>query len=423
MLPALLLYLILIIVRPHEFVPALAELELTPYLLSLSFLLWLFKDPKSLQAPQQTLVPLLCLMVVFSLLVRGWLGGVLLAGQQFSSLLMLFFVTTSAAEEPRTRARMMRVACLCTLVLAAHGFDQVLTDGVGWTGQALETSTGKGRIQYIGVFADPNDLAMLFVCCFPLTFYLAAQSGKALRLFWWAGAVALAIGVYLTDSRGGLLGILTIVGVWSTRSLGKVATGVLAAVALPALIAATRLSNLDAGEESAAGRVDAWYTALQLFQHSPLTGVGFGLFTEYNDLTAHNSWLLVLAELGLPGYVLWYCTFALSMQQLWAVARSSGQPQDPSADGVAEVADDRLFATALFYSGIGILVTAFFLSRSYSVLMFLFWGWCAGLNNGALRRGVGIPAVELARAGKRWAGTAVMSIPAFYVLVRLLLIV
>jgi O-antigen ligase len=197
---------------------------------------------------------------------------------------------------------------------------------------------------------------------------------------------------------------------------------VIAAIALPALIAATRLSNIDAGEESAAGRVDAWYTALQLFQHSPLTGVGFGLFTEYNDLTAHNSWLLVLAELGLPGYVLWFCSFAFSMQQLWLIARTSGQPTDSSANAV-EIADDRRFATALLYSGIGILVTAFFLSRSYSVLLFLFWGWCAGVHNGALRRGIGIPAMELPTFGSWWAGTAIVSIPVLYVLVRILLIV
>lgn len=419
MLPALLLYLILIIVRPHEFVPGLAELELTPYILSVGFLLWLFKGTKSLRAPQQTVVPLLCLMILVSLLAQGWFGGVLLAAQQFISLLMLFFVTASAAEEPRSRLLMMRVVCLCTLTLAVHGFDQVLTDGVGWTGQALEMSSGSKRIQYIGVFADPNDLAMLFVCCFPLMFYLASQSGKLLKLFWWSGAVALGFGVYLTDSRGGLLGILAIVGVWSSRSLGKVATGVLAAIALPALIAATRLSNLDAGEESAAGRVDAWYTALELFQHSPLTGVGFGLFTEYNDLTAHNSWLLVLAELGLPGYVLWYCAFAFSMQQLWMIAHAPTQASQPAAD----IVDDRRFATALLYSGIGVLVTAFFLSRSYSVLMFLFWGWCAGVYNGALSRGAGIPAIQLSASGKRWAGTALMSIPAFYLLVRVLLIV
>jgi O-antigen ligase len=180
---------------------------------------------------------------------------------------------------------------------------------------------------------------------------------------------------------------------------------------------------MDAGEEYAAGRVDAWYTALQMFQQRPFTGVGFGLFTEYNDLTAHNSWLLVLAELGLPGYVLWYCAIALSMQQLWRIAHADGQPLDTSVQNLSAVADDRLFATALFYSGVGILVTAFFLSRSYSVLLFLFWGWCAGVHNGALRRGIGIPAMELPTFGSWWAGTAIVSIPVLYVLVRILLIV
>jgi hypothetical protein len=88
----------------------------------------------------------------------------------------------------------------------------------------------------------------------------------------------------------------------------------------------------------------------------------------------------------------------------------------------SEVAGDRALAMALFYSGVGMLIAAFFLSRSYCVLLFLFWGWAAGLHNGSIRRGAPADLDALPAMGMRWAGIAIATIPAFYLMVRVLLI-
>jgi O-antigen ligase len=209
------------------------------------------------------------------------------------------------------------------------------------------------------------------------------------------------------------------------RRLGRVATVVIAAIALPALFAATRLAAMSADEESAAGRVDAWYTALQLFIWRPIRGVGLGLFTEHNALTAHNSWLLVLAELGLFGYIAWFSLVGFSVQQMYVVGHYVAPPTaGPVARAPKPVTEPRVqsLGLTLFYTSVGVLVCAFFLSRSYALLLFLYWGLCTGVYNGARARLPGMAAVGSPEFGKHWVIAAVASIPFFFVLVRVLLV-
>jgi len=426
MLLTFLIYVVLVVVRPQEYVDSLQSLDLLRYTLLVGFVLWMFRSPKILSAPQQWLVPAFCLFAVLSRAALGWLGGVMLTVQDLVPMTMMFYLSSSVAEDRTALCRVFKVLCLSSLVLVLHGINEVATDGQSWTGMEMDTWPELHRIQYIGPFYDPNDLAMLFVVCLPLAVYLSSEpASKLLRILWLGAAGMFAYGVYLTNSRGGLLAVLAIAVLWSMRRVGRVATGVMAAISLPVLFAATRLAGMSADEESAAGRVDAWYVALQLFVSRPFTGVGLGLFTEHNTLTAHNSWLLVLAELGLFGYLAWFSLVAFSAHQMYVLGHSSpaaavGPGTGKNAKGEPRVEN---LGLALFYASVGLLVCAFFLSRSYTFLFFMYWGLCAGLYNGARARNTAIPAVGSQEFGRHWAIAAVASIPAFYILVRILLIV
>jgi O-antigen ligase len=63
-------------------------------------------------------------------------------------------------------------------------------------------------------------------------------------------------------------------------------------------------------------RYDAWATGLELFRNSPIYGVGAGQFVEYHYLTAHNSFVLAMAELGFVGLVLFASIIYVSMKSL-----------------------------------------------------------------------------------------------------------
>ena len=58
-------------------------------------------------------------------------------------------------------------------------------------------------------------------------------------------------------------------------------------------------------DESNAGRLDAWSAGLGMFRQQPFFGVGYNMFTDHNEITAHNSFVLCFAELGLFGYFIW----------------------------------------------------------------------------------------------------------------------
>ncbi len=181
-----------------------------------------------------------------------------------------------------TQARMiatMRVLVLCSFVLAMHGALQVEKRH-----RLDRHAAGAGRTHPVHrIFSDPNDLGLYFVSVLPMAFYLSKRGGLLglAKLFWLAGAALLLYGVYLTNSRGALLAVALMAGVWLWLRRGLVIAALFGGIGLAAMMALpSRLQELDASEESAAGRVDAWYEGLQMFQEQPVFGVGAGNFTE-----------------------------------------------------------------------------------------------------------------------------------------------
>jgi hypothetical protein len=104
------------------------------------------------------------------------------------------------------------------------------------------------------------------------------------------------------------------------------------------------------------------------------------------------------------------------------VAPPAGSPAGRNQEPSGEPRVQNLGLT-LFFTSVGVLVCAFFLSRSYSLLFFLYWGLCAGMYNAARARLPAMAAVGTQEFGKTWAMAAIGSIPAFYVLVRVLLVI
>ena len=92
--------------------------------------------------------------------------------------------------------------------------------------------------------------------------------------------------------------------------------------------------------------------------------MGYGNFLEYNELVAHNSFVHCFAEVGLVGYFVWLAILALTWWQIGVVARSAREA-DPELARWAAAA--RLSLTAF-------LAAAFFLSRTYGVMLFLILG-------------------------------------------------
>lgn len=417
MFPLILLYLVLTIVRPQDYMSALVGVPLLPVVLVLAFLAWLVSSAKTSAAPQLVLLPAFMLVMMFSQVVNGWSGGALDQLEKFSPTVIAFFVLVASCTTPRRVTVTMAVVVLCSMVLALHGVEQAST-GVGWTGMAIGDDR---RIQYVGIFNDPNDLGLLFATAVPLAVFLAARSRFLARLFWRAGTLLLLYGTYLTNSRGAMLAVLVVAGIYIWHRRGIFTAGVLGVMGLVCMqLLSSRMDELDAGEESAAGRVDAWYSGMQMFMSHPLFGVGAGNFTDYNNLTAHNSFVLVLAETGFVGFMLWLAFVGYCFWMMLAMRRFKPAP-DMDPERAKAWPQEQAIALALLLALCGMFTAAFFLSRSYMIVLYLLAAVVTGHYIGARQRYPELPAFRLSAQWWRWVPATMGSIAGLYVLVAVLL--
>ncbi len=445
------LYLLLVLVRPQEYPQmAGAGIPLLPIALVAALLAWLFSRDKRFDEPQYLILPVFVLVTSLSIALNGWVGGAMAQFTLFAPSLVAFVVLANSTTTPRRMVWVMVLFAGSAALMALHGVRQK-ADGVGWTGMPL---VDDGRIQYLGIFSDPNDLAMLFVICLPMALHLAARGGLLglRRLLWLAVAGLLVYGVYLTNSRGGMLALAAMVGAWLWMRRGPASALVVAAFGLVMMrMLPSRLNELDVAERSASGRVEAWYEGIQMFLGSPLYGVGTGNFTAYHHLTAHNSLVLVLAENGVVGFALWFAFVGYCFWMMLRILRQApagsypGQEEawgeaepDPSSGGapgdgaivpgsaldaalVEQWRQDRAVALVLLVSLVGFAATAFFLSRSYIILLYLLAAIVVAHSTAVRERFPAVPAFHLAGDIPRWAVLSGLAAAAFYLVVRVLL--
>jgi putative inorganic carbon (hco3(-)) transporter len=232
-----------------------------------------------------------------------------------------------------------------------------------------KSGTSMWRVRSVGFLADPNDFSQIIVMCLPLLMLAYAGRGWVTRsLFVLAPAVVMLYTIFLTQSRGALVGLAALGGLFLQRMVGTVVTAWIAGLGALGLVGLTfgggRAFSTD--EDSAAQRIDAWWEGINLLKAYPVFGAGFGNFTDHHYLTAHNAYVLCFAELGLFGFFSWLGLIVLGYKGLAYAARLNNQ-----ADPYSWTAEMLRFAF------VGYFVCAWFLSRTYSPATYLLLGLAA----------------------------------------------
>lgn len=439
---SMIIYLVLVLIRPQDY-PALVDsigVPLLPIALIVAALFWLFHGRKRFDAPQYPLLLMFFVVLMISNIANGWYGGALEQLSKFAPVVLAFVVLANAADSRRRIVVFMGMFVLCAAALSLHGIEQSRS-GVGWTGMGLSQGT---RIQYVGIFNDPNDLGLLFVMCLPMAFYLASRGGIG-RLLWWAAVAVLGYGIVLTDSRGTLIATLALLGVYLWWRRGPVFAAVLGCGALAALLALPSRMQEGVTEASAMGRVESWYEGLLMFRANPVFGVGADMYSDLYHLTAHNSFVLVLAETGIVGFTLWVAFVGYCFRMMLAAIRQPpelvleaaghGASSDhdaaeplpgPGSDddaAIDEWYEDRAIALTLLLSLCGFFVAAFFLSRSYIVILYLLVAMVVAHYTGMRERDPGLPAFGLQHDLIRWPLWSAAGVVGLYLLVKVMLAV
>jgi O-antigen ligase len=250
---------------------------------------------------------------------------------------------------------------------------------------------------------DPNDLAYVLVSTLPLAlaFALTART-KAGRLTDAAISAVLLLALLLTSSRGGLMGLLAMLavlvllplrrppsgGYWlpqvrqSRNRIVLPVVGILCAstLAWPYLPAETRdrlssvlqlSSDYNMDTTNSDSRSAIWERGLTAVVRRP---VGYGVETfQMVDVrmggkfrAPHNSYLEVLVELGFLGLLLFIRMYVLSWRALQRVRKRL------LAAAASEEHDQMVvFARMLQIALVGNAVSGFFLSMSYSTLLWV----------------------------------------------------
>jgi len=368
----LFIYLIFYLIMPHAWGvnDYNKTLPLTVLTLLIGFLFFLFNREPKVLSHQLLFLFLLCPTILLSALTNQWFGGGLISVQQYLLVAILpFILLTNFIKSNEQQKTIMWLCIFSAVIMISNGVSQINSeDGFGWAGSSLSEGT---RITYIGVLNDPNDLGSFFVLVLPFTFFFS-KYGKNIfsRLSSKVSSLLILYGIFLTNSRGALLATITMFGMYFYLRYGKLKSFFLGLIFSPIVfLIMSNFRKIDTNEESASGRVDAWYEGIEMFKENPFLGVGMGGFTEHHHLTAHNSFILVIAELGSIGYGLWFCFYTLSFYMLYS---AFSYYNDLLREGKFSALDNEelsaslLINNTLFYSFIGYSTSIFFLSRSYN---------------------------------------------------------
>jgi len=319
-----LLFVIFSFFRIHEVVPALYPLKI-PLMLSLgaiASLLWHIAITRKIELwwnRELTVISIFFVLVFIGVLMASNRGVALtyFKGIYWKIALMTYAITWLT----RTKRDF---SLACTALTSAGALVAVVALMNKANGISLVEGTRVTIGRAIGsVLGDPNDLALvlMFPAAFSISLLTTANISKWQR---WLGLVSVPLlffAVLATQSRGGLLGIMAVFGVFVYRKLNnRLLFSILAVVGAAVLYIVADISDRSSGgsaeegiDESAQGRLFAWQAAWGMALHNPFTGVGIDNFyvnyffysPHWDGLNhaVHSTWFGVLAETGIVGLI------------------------------------------------------------------------------------------------------------------------
>ena len=310
---------------------------------------------------------------------------------RLAQMLFLLFLVFSAISERRD----------LRLFASAFIAGAVLTSAVGLLGLAGDSGSDNAASRFGGAFGNPNNLAAVVLPALALAgFQLFAARRTAERVLLAGSGAFLVIVLFLTQSRGGLAGfaVMSFVAVavaapFRTRALVLILAVLTVGLAYFTVVASPtqreRVTTLSAAGST--GRNDLWRVALRMTADHPVGGVGMDNFTsvapEYlqqdldvrrsdlflrsNAAEVHNTYLSVLAELGIVGLTFFLALLGAVLGIACRAARRLARGPDRQAD---------MLARALIVGAAGMLAAYFFFSAEFEKQLWLILGSLIALS-------------------------------------------
>jgi len=375
-----LLFVIFSFFRIHEVIPSLYSLKI-PLMLSLaaiSSLLWHIAISRKIRLWWNTELSLISVFFVLVII------GVLMASNRtvalsyFNGIYWKIALMTYAIT---WLTRSTRDFSLASILITGAGMLLGITalfNKVNGIGLVEQTRVTIGRA--LGsVLGDPNDLALVLM--FPMAFALSLITTANIP-YWqrWLGYISapvLFFAVLATQSRGGLLGIVAVFGVFVYQKINhRMLFWLLAVTGSILLYVVADISARSSGgaseqgiDASAQGRLFAWQAAWGMALHNPFTGVGLDNFyvnyffysPHWDGLNhaVHSTWFGVLAETGIIGLLLFITVIVLLLRMAFSTINILKTVSDAPPSIIAS-------AQAVYAGLIGTVVAGTFLTQGFT---------------------------------------------------------
>jgi O-antigen ligase len=264
----------------------------------------------SLALPEGACLLAFCGVAALSCLTALWPRQ---AAESLSDLIKMALVYVFIANCANTERRLRGV--MWTIVIGG------LIPAAGTLRNYLQGNLVDGRASWLGIFANPNEVAYSLVILVPVAAFLAEGLGLIPRLGLLGIAMVYIAAIFVTFSRGGLVALAVVVALFAWRKRGVWVWAVLLASVAAALVLGGKywsrgedFSGLK-GDVSFRQRFATSEAGLAMFADHPLLGVGLGcsviawpLYAP-NDLysrgalVTHNTVIQPLGETGVFGFI------------------------------------------------------------------------------------------------------------------------
>ncbi len=382
------LFTAIVYVRPQEFWDFLIGVPLLDWISGIAiafvFLEGQFTKEKFNRSPTNKILVIFWIWLCLTWIGNGWLGGVTFTFKKFGKVVVLYFLIVLTIDNLKKLRTYIWVLVGLSTFLSIDAIVMFYT-GVSITGQVaftrLEGEEIVAQARGIGIFADPNDLALHVV---PMIAFLVPAFHKgAMSRTMWSGiifVIPLITGVVFTRSRGGILAMATVAWVYLRHRVGLTFSIVGLVMLFGLLMAIPRFESVSATEGTGRTRLDHWAFGLDLLKNNPVFGVAYSAFTDQGyKQTAHNSFVLVVAEAGVIGGILWISLFYSTFRQLRLFRGLDRAP--PWLEPMTNAYEAAI---------LGWLVGAFFLSQTYGFFSYILMALVVATMNIMANEGIDV---------------------------------
>ncbi|MBB1311953.1 O-antigen ligase [Aliivibrio sp. SR45-2] len=367
--------------RIHEVFPQIYNLKI-PLLLSLSSLaalIWqvgITKQIKLFWCKEFTLLTCFLILVIIGIIFSG---NRPIAIEYFKNIywkiILMTFAIAILIRSPQQLAFTLKAITIAGVLVGLIAIQNKL-GGIGLI-EGTRVTIGRELGSMLG---DPNDLALVLM--FPTSFAVGLLVTHQLpwhqRLIGFIAIPILFWAVMATQSRGGLLGMIAVFGIYGLQRIkSKILLLSIAIAAGSILFFIAGISERSSGgaaeagiDASAMGRLYAWEAAFKMAVSNPLTGVGLDNFyanyfyysPHWDGLNhaVHSTWFGVLAETGFLGLAVFISLVIVLIRKANRTLQAVKLVQDKIDPAIYTSAQ------AVFAGLIGTIVSGTFLTQGFN---------------------------------------------------------